>query len=161
MGILDFLGNSLSGILDGVGGIIDRFKLSPEDKEKFKLELESLLQKRDSEIEMTYRKEIEAKKEILITELSQGDKYTKRARPSVIYVGLIFIFLNYVLIPIIQSVSGRTVEALSLPEEFWWAWGSIVATWSVGRSFEKTGIRNRLTGILTGSGSEKNIEAEG
>ncbi len=79
----------VGNVIGQVGGIIDQFKLSPEQKQKFKLEMESLLQKRDSEIEQTSRAELGAKEHFLVAELAQGDNYTKRARPTVVYAGLI------------------------------------------------------------------------
>lgn len=90
-------GGSIGTIVEQVGGVVDKFHLSGEEKQRFKLELESLLQKRDSEIEETMRAELQAKERILVAELTQGDSYTKRARPTVVYAGLAFIFLNYCL----------------------------------------------------------------
>ncbi|MEQ6121586.1 holin family protein [Reichenbachiella sp. MALMAid0571] len=157
----NILGTGASEILNGVNSIIGKFKISPVEKESFKLQLESLLQKRDQEIEETYRQEILAKSEVIKAELAQGDNFTKRARPSVVYLGLIFIFLVHVLLPIVSHLSGKAVPDISLPEEFWWAWGSVVSVYGIGRSFEKTGVRNRLTGIITGSGADKVEEAKG
>tara|TARA_R110000868_G_scaffold296720_2_gene557099 strand:+ start:1288 stop:1518 length:231 start_codon:yes stop_codon:yes gene_type:complete len=50
----NILGTGASEILNGVNNIIGKFKISPAEKESFKLQLESLLQKRDQEIEETY-----------------------------------------------------------------------------------------------------------
>ena len=38
-----------------------------------------------------------------------------------------------------------------LPEEFWVAWGGIVATWAIGRSFEKTQSSNHFSRFVTGN----------
>ena len=105
-------------VIGQVGGIIDQFKLSLEEKQKFKLEMESLLQKRDSEIERTSRAELRAKERVLVAELAQGDNYTKRARPTVVYAGLIFIFYNYCVVPTIQSLTDTAVVVFALPTEF-------------------------------------------
>ena len=157
----NILGSGTSEILNGVNNIIGKFRIGPAEKESFKLQLESLLQKRDAEIENTYRAEIEAKSDIIKAELAQGDNYTKRARPSVVYLGLVFIFLVHVFLPIVSYLSGKAVPDITLPEEFWWAWGSVVSVYGIGRSFEKTGVRNRLTGIITGSGANKVDEVKG
>lgn len=153
MGVLKSLfAGGIGDIVGQVGNVVDKFNLSGEEKQQFKLEMEALLQKRDSEIEQTVRKELEAKERVLVAELSQDDNFTKRARPTVVYVGLIFIFFNYCIVPAISLVSGAdTAKTIELPEDFWWAWGGIVATWSVGRSFEKSGISNRATRLITGS----------
>jgi hypothetical protein len=142
-------------VIGQVGGIIDQFKLSPEEKQKITIEMESLLQKRDSEIEQTIRAELGAKERVLVAELVQGDNYTKRARPTVVYAGLAFIFFNYCVVPTIQSLTGAEVEAFKLPREFWAGWAGIVATWSIGRSAEKRGARNRLTSAITGNGHSR------
>ena len=158
--ITNLLGGSVGTLVGQVGGIVDQFHLSGEEKQRFKLELEALLQKRDSEIEETIRTELQAKERVLIAELTQGDNYTKRARPTVVYAGLGFILLNYCIIPAIQSLTGAVVEPFKLPTEFWAGWSGIVMTWSIGRSMEKRGARNRLTSVITGSGSSRLLDEE-
>jgi len=168
------LGGSAGSIVKEVGNIADRFHLSGEEKQQFKLEMESLLQKRDSELEQTLRQELQAKEQVLVAELSQGDNYTKRARPTVVYFGLGLIFLNYCLIPGLQLLMGaqsscptgsnptdcHIAGGIELPAEFWWAWGGIVGTWAIGRSFEKAGASNRLIRAVTGS-QERTAQAVG
>lgn len=163
MNILNnLLGGGLKDVLSGAEGIIDKFKLSPTEKNQFKLEMEALLQRQEANLEETYRQEVNAKMEILKTELTQGDNYTKRARPSVIYAGLIFIFFIYVVVPTIAFFTGKQSPSLTLPEDFWWAWGSIVSVYGIGRSVEKSGSRNQITNVLTGSGAYKvDKEAKG
>ena len=125
--------------------------VSGEQKEKFKLEIESLIQKRDAEIEDTLRSEIQLKERILVTELAKDDSYTKRARPTVVYAGLVFIAFNYVIVPIVSDMLGQKMGPFELPTEFWYGWSGIVATWTVGRSFEKKGVSNQLTQKITGN----------
>jgi hypothetical protein len=163
--ISDIFGQSAKGLLDGLGGIIDQFHLSPEQKEQFKLQMQALLQKRDDRIQETLRSELAAKERVLVAELSQGDNYTKRARPTVVYVGLAVIVFNYCIVPVllklgglIATLGGHTAaldsigyEPLTLPVEFWLGWSGIVATWSIGRSAEKRGIRNKAVSMITGS----------
>jgi hypothetical protein len=149
------IGGGLGTLVEQVGGVVDKFHLSGEEKQRFKLELESLLQKRESEMESTLRSQLQAKERILVAELQQGDSYTKRARPTVVYVGLGFIFFNYCLVPLIAHLSGNQQAGLKmdLPPGFWAGWSGIVATWSVGRTFEKKGVHNRWTRAITGSRS--------
>jgi hypothetical protein len=151
---------SIGGVVKEVGDVADKFHLSEEEKERFKLELEALLQKRDSEIEETLRSELGAKERILVAELSQGDNYTKRARPTVVYAGLFFIFFNYCLVPLLCRWQGVSFEPLELPTEFWYGWSGIVMTWSVGRSFEKSGTSNRLTRAITGQSPVRLLDEE-
>ncbi len=157
--IADIFGQSAKGLIDSVGGIIDQFHLSPEQKQQFSLQMQALLQKRDSEIEETLRAELSAKERVLVAELTQDDNYTKRARPTVVYVGLAVIVFNYCIVPILLrlvSLFSETAvltgfEPLALPVEFWMGWSGIVATWSIGRSAEKRGIRNKAVSMITGS----------
>ena len=78
----------VGNVVDSIGGIADTFIQTPDEKTAFKLEVEKLIQQRDSEIEKTIRTELQAKERVLIAELNQGDNFTKRARPTVVYAGL-------------------------------------------------------------------------
>lgn len=149
-------GNAAGGVIDSIGGVADKFIETSEEKKRFKIEMESLLQKRDSEMEQTLRAELQAKERILVAELQQGDKYTKRARPSLIYFGMGIIAFNYCLVPLFQYFGGQEVAQIkpfNLPEYFWMAWGGTVGAWSVGRSAERMGYRNRVTQFVTGNPS--------
>lgn len=143
--------DSVGTMVEKVGAVADEFHLSGEEKKQFKLKMEALLQQRDTQLQESLRQELQAKERILVAELTQGDSYTKRARPSVVYAGLIFIAFNYVLVPIISDIFGARMPAFELPEEFWYGWSGIVATWSVGRSFEKYGASGRIVRGITGS----------
>ena len=164
------LGGGASEVLNGVNNIIGKFKMSPNEKESFKLQLEGLLQKRDQEIEETYRQEVSAKSEIIKAELSQGDNYTKRARPTVVYMGLFFILLeifgvrHLILTRIYEEpdmLKAMMIQSDAIFNSFLLTWGGVVGVYGIGRSFEKTGKRNQLTGIITGSGANKVDDAKG
>lgn len=140
---------------------MDKFNLSGEEKQQFQLEMEALIQKRDSEIEASIRSELQSKERVLVAELAQGDSYTKRARPTVVYAGLLFIFINYCLVPIVGKIAiGVTIDEIPLPTNFWLGWSGIVATWSIGRSFEKSGVQNSVTRALTGSSATSKLLGE-
>jgi len=137
--------------VEKVGNVADRFHLSGEEKQKFKLEMEALLLKRDSVVEQTLRSELQAKERILVAELKQGDAYTKRARPTVVYAGLAFTLFNYTIVPVLSKINGIDISPLELPSEFWYGWSGIVATWSVGRTMEKRGASNPVSRAVTGN----------
>jgi len=70
-------------------GVAGDFIESPDEKRAWaqkRMELEgevlTLVQARDSEMEETLRAEIQAKERVLVAELQQGDKYTKRRTPD-------------------------------------------------------------------------------
>ena len=147
----------VSDVVDSIGEFADKFIETPDEKSAFKLEVENLLKKRESEIEQTLRQELESKERILVAELNQSDNYTKRARPTVVYAGLGFIAINYVLFPLIGRITNAfgvemDVSPLAnLPTEFWVAWGGVCATWSIGRTLEKKGKQSTATQVITGS----------
>lgn len=153
--MVPWLSNLLSGgigeIISKVGETIDRFVLTDGEKSSLKMQLEQLLQKRDSELEETLRIELAAKERVLVAELTQGDSYTKRARPSIVYVGLVVMTVNYCLAPLIALAFGKALPELRLPEEFWYAWTGVSATWVIGRTFEKRGEGGRVVERITGA----------
>ena len=149
--ISKILGGSLGEVVSSVGNTVRKFVTTDTDRMQMQVELELILQKRDSEIERTIQSELNAKEKIIVAELQQGDTFTKRARPTTVYFGLVVIFYNYCLIPTIQIVKGVPLQQFILPTEFWCAWGGIVATWSIGRSSEKRGTRNKVTSFITGN----------
>lgn len=151
MNLSAIIGSGLGSTIEGIGNTIRKFVTTDSDRIKLQNELTVILQKRDSEIEQTLRAELEAKSKIIEAELNQGDNYTKRARPTTVYFGLVVIFYNHCVIPTIQMIQEIEVQAFDLPTEFWIAWGGIVATWSVGRSAEKRGNKNKVTSLITGS----------
>lgn len=156
MGFLSKLfGGGIGVIAEKIGRVADELHLSGEEKQEFQLKMEALVLERDRMIEESFQEEMKAKSKILVAELTQGDKYTKRARPTVVYGGLLFIFINYVLVPIISRIAGINYDPLKLPEEFWYGWSGIVATWSVGRSLEKTGARNKIVQGITGNNLDR------
>ena len=169
---MSFLSKIFSGgvsdVIDSVGGVLDKFTLSKEEKEDIKMEMQSRLIQVENELEQTYRKELDSRADIIKSEMAQGDSFTKRARPTIIYAGLIFIFIVHVLVPVIAYISGTPNEKLpviELPAEFWWAWATVVGVYGAGRSAEKLGVTNKITNLATGSGAfkvnKKKVEAEG
>lgn len=143
-------GSGIKEVADGVGGIIDKFVTTDAEKAAAKLEIERLLQADRMKLQESLQIELQAKERVLVAELNQGDNYTKRARPTVVYGGLAFIFFNYVIAPLLLPEQ----KSLELPMEFWMAWGGIVSTWSIGRSFEKAGVANKATAMATGNGKK-------
>jgi len=135
--------NFAGKLVDFVGGFFPE-KMSDAEKAQAQLAIQQMVDTRDTAL-------IEAQKSIIVAEMQQADTYTKRARPSVVYAGLFFIFLVHVAFPIISYIANQKLPTLSLPEEFWWAWSGVCAVWVLGRSAEKRGAGNTLTKLITGS----------
>jgi len=161
---MSFISNIFSsaggGIIDSIGDVVDKFIETPDEKAALKIEVEKIVTERMKSADESANKEMAAKSAIVVAEMNQGDNFTKRARPMVVYAGLVFIGINYVLFPLIGRIgqaAGFSVDVTplaDLPVEFWAAWGGICATWSIGRTMEKRGKSNKLTSTITGS---KNI----
>ena len=136
----------IGSVADAARAIIDKFlpdKMGDAEKAQAKLQLQELLSRRETGI-------IEAHKQVLVAELNQGDAFTKRARPTVVYAGLVFILLVHVVFPMMSFFMEIDAPSLTLPGEFWWTWGGICSVWSVGRSMEKRGVSGTVTGLITG-----------
>lgn len=136
----------IGSVVDFAKGLIDRVfppDMSAEEKARAILAAQEMVEKRDQTL-------IEAQRSIIVAELEQGDAFTKRARPMVVYAGLFFIFLVHVVFPISATLSDTPMPTLSLPGEFWWAWSGVVGAWVIGRSAEKRGSKGDIVRMVTG-----------
>ena len=157
MGLFDLLTGPITGLVGAIGGVIDSLTTTDEEKNAAKVEFARLAAATEFQMIQELTKELEAKERVIVAELQQGDNYTKRARPTVVYVGLGAFLFNYVLAPTVATLLGTTLTPVEFPAEFWMGWSGIVMTWSVGRSFEKRAVTqtgdsstSRLVKIITG-----------
>lgn len=163
---INVLPGGIGALVEQAGRIAEQFALGDADRKRLQLQLGALVEQHDSNVQQGADAAIDTRQKLIVSEMQQGDGYTRRARPSVVYAGLLFIFLNYVVIPGVGYLTGAasvqcdnavktaTCEVkggLPLPREFWWAWGGIVGTWSIGRSYEKARGANRVSSLITGS----------
>jgi len=143
----------LGSVADLAKGLVDRF-LPPAATETEKLatqlQLQQMLETRESTL-------LETQRAIITAEMAQGDGFTKRARPSIVYFGLVAIGLVHVLLPMVAWVYLVTTgSALSnmptivLPEQFWLTWGGVCSIWIIGRTTERFGLTNKITAAITG-----------
>jgi len=138
---------------EGVAGVVDKFVTTSDEKAQIKLQIQALAQQAATELETTVRTELATKEKIMVAELQSGDNYTRRARPTLAYFGMLVILVNYVVLPWVSAFTDGGYNALppiEMPAEFWWAWGGVVATWSVGRSMERRGSKNELVKMISG-----------
>jgi hypothetical protein len=138
----------LGSVADLAKSVVERFfppAMTEAEKTQAELGMQKMLQERETGL-------IETTKSVIVAEMQQGDNYTKRARPTIVYAGLVFIFLVHVVLPSIAFFKGTPVPKLILPQEFWWAWGGVCSVWIVGRSAERRGITGKLVGMITGRG---------
>lgn len=147
----DLFAGGASGLISGIGDVADKFITTGDEKNQFKLEMEQVITARMNMMNEQAVTEMNAKSEIIQAELKQGDNFTKRMRPSLGYFGMIVIFYNYCIIPSIGVFKPDLgIVAFEMPGEFWLAWGGMMATYSIGRSQEKKGQGNKVTGMLSG-----------
>lgn len=129
------LGAGIKSVADLAKDIIDRVSppdLSAGEKAEATLKLQEMLDKRETGL-------ISAQRDIMVAEMAQSDTWTKRARPSIVYAGLLFIFLVHVAFPIFAFFGKQEVPNLTMPTEFWFTWGGVCSVWIIGRSREKIG----------------------
>jgi hypothetical protein len=139
MPILDqILGGNVASF---VGGLIDKFHMSPEDKAKFQaavnanqtqLALAQIDLQKKAEDEL--QSEVQAASANIRADAASGDKYTSRARPSVIYVVLVILTANYLVFPLLGK------PLLALPDPLFWLFGSCVLGYTGARSWDKFSI---------------------
>lgn len=166
MNSINIVPAGIGALVEQAGRIAQQLPLGDADRQRLQVQLGALLEQHDSNVQQNADSAMDARQKLIVSEMQQGDSYTQRARPSVVYAGLLFIFLNYVVVPGVGYLTGAssvqcdnagkaaTCEikgGLPLPREFWWAWGGIVGTWSIGRSYEKTRGANRVSSLITGS----------
>jgi len=152
----------LGSVADFARSLVDRFfppEATPEQKLAATEAMAREIAQRDS-----------AKASIMVAEMQQGDRYTKRARPTVVYAGLLMIGINYVLFPLLARLAAfayvalghgtppaelvALLKPLDLPAGFWTAWGGVVGTWVLGRSMERRGVSGnlgKLVSLVTGN----------
>ena len=129
--------NFLSSAITPITNLIDNLSTSDEERLQAKNKLEQIKNKLAVDMQSFQEKEIEAKAKVMIAELNQDDNYTKRARPTVLYAGIIIMLINNVILPWISYFKGLQIPPINLPSEFWLAWGGIASVYSFGRSKEK------------------------
>ena len=147
---LDLTG--IGSVADFAGTLVKRFfppKMTDADKATAQIQLQDMLGKRESAL-------VEAQKSIIVSEMQQGDNFTKRARPSIVYFGLAAIGLVHVLLPIaawlVIALTDTSIEMpdIALPGQFWATWGGVCGVWIIGRSVERRGVTGKMVSMITG-----------
>jgi hypothetical protein len=137
--------------------IDSNYKVQMDKMEKqAEIEKARFSRQRDEELERTIRTELDAKKSVIVAELNQGDKYTKRARPTVVYIGLVFILMELLGLRLILLNKMGVSENIIITSNdvfayFMFAWAGVIGAYSIGRSVEKSGVRKFWSSRLTGN----------
>lgn len=164
MSIFDDIGKALGGIISGgVGGVVDKvgdiFKILKGDKEddpklsaaelQLKLELTKLQNDLQTKMSDAVTGDLANQRELIKAELSNEDPYVRRARPTIIWVGIIIFLFNYALLPFITTMvqlfgGGFSFVPITLPTEFWGVWGIYTGGYAYLRTREKQGGNIKL-----------------
>lgn len=148
---LDLTG--LGSVADLAKGLVNRFfppAMSDTEKAAAQIQIEQMLEQREAAL-------IDMQRSVITAEMSQGDNYTKRARPTIVYFGLGAIGLIHVLLPmlawLILTVMGKPIvlPTIQLPEQFWFTWGGVCSIWVISRSAERRGQSSQMLSLITGS----------
>ncbi|KKL16102.1 hypothetical protein LCGC14_2498930 [marine sediment metagenome] len=92
---------------------------------------------RDNAMAETLQSELESRARIIEAEMGQGDTYTKRARPSVVYSGLLMFFLEFGIRAWLVMSGQPMPEGTIMPGALIAGWTTVTGVWAVGRSAEK------------------------
>jgi len=130
--IQDVLGSSL---LDSVKGIISQFHMSPEDKAKLQAQLDAEKDTFQAAQNDYNTKLNDIAGQNIRAEEQSGDKFTVRARPAVIWVGLLMFFWNYCVVP--SAGLHWHVPSLPVPDTFTEIWGVVVTGYVFNRTVDK------------------------
>lgn len=151
---MNWLKKIFSGGADKIIGSVKDFAVAHTGKKELALELEKLVNDQFLAMEQSVQTELQAKERIIVAEMNQGDNYTRRARPTVVYFGLAAIAFDQ-LVRYIAHFTDNPIPLTMLPTEFWAAWGGVVSVWVLGRSAEKRGVTGAITAAITGSKKDR------
>lgn len=136
---MSFLQNAIGANLGQVfKDVVGEFHLSKEDQAKFQqaiddnkkeIELAQIALEAKAQDEMA--REVEAASANIRAEASSGDNFTRRARPSYIYVVEIILLWNYIGLPAMNK------SPVSFPDALFWLFGSCVLGYTGARSWDK------------------------
>ena len=76
---------------------------------------------------------VDGKTKVMLAELNQDDLYTKRARPTIVYVGLGIAVFNSIMMWV-ATLLDKGLPGLEVMGAFWAAWGSAVGIYGYQRS---------------------------
>lgn len=150
MGILANIFKGTAGtVVKEIAGAIDEYKLTKEERAELELKTQEIILGHFSTLQNSVQARYAAVRGIIEAEMQQGDAFTKRARPMVVYVGLALFVVEY-LAGWLCTANGWPVPP-KINEEFIFAWAGVVGVWSLGRSYEKVKGPGGVSTFATGS----------
>jgi len=138
----------VADIVDAAGGEVAVVEagieaLPVEDRlafEEIAADLEKARMKHEEETDRIAASDRASGREQWKHDVSQEDLYTKRARPTGLYLCYLVILVALVVVPVITSMKTGKAQTLELPVEFWWTFSAAFLGYSALRSkFDKQG----------------------
>lgn len=113
--------------LDAARGLVGKFlpaSMSDAERTQAELAMAQAIDARDRAL-------LESQATIMVAELQQDDRYTKRFRPSVGYALTVLVLFNFGIRPLFG------MDPVPLPDEVWWCYTGLLSVYFVGRTWEK------------------------
>lgn len=135
--LVSALGSAIGPVFDGLTKVIGEFHMSPEEKAQAQqaiadAQAKTIQAAQDANIQLN-----NIAGQNIRAEETNGDAFTSRARPAVIWVGVFAIFWDYCLLPTIAMVWSKALPPVILPDFVWGVWGTIVTGYVFNRTAEK------------------------
>jgi len=111
MGILNsLLGKMGSNLIEQVGNVVDKFVQTPGERAEIRVKMAEIVAAETIAAEESIQERFKAVQGIISSEMQHGSNYTKNARPTIVYAGLIMFFL--------QGVFGLWTLTFTINPEF-------------------------------------------
>lgn len=164
--VASIFGGGAGALTGGIASIINSIKgRNPEDAAKLQELMskhEDLIVQTQADLEKAQRDENVKLNEIagqnVRADAQSGDKWNARARPGVIWCGIVVLLINYGVIPFLQKYG---FKPLDFPVYFWETWGVVTTGVVFTRTVDKAA--QTALGGLGGSfkGFGLNIDSKG
>lgn len=138
MALATILSSVLSGgVADLVKTVADQIHLSPDAKAELQQKLaDNALAVQEVQADLE-EKLTDAASANIQSEEKGDDAYTKRARPTFLYICEAVLAFNFIILPLMQLIVKRPLAPLALPDPLYWLFGSAMLGYTGARTWEK------------------------
>jgi hypothetical protein len=138
-------GTGAKEIAETVVSVVDQFHVSEEEKVELRARTYEAVTERMAVLEDSVRARFEMVAGVIEAEMKSGNAYTKNARPTIVYAGLVIHLANAIL-PMLG-----VGEQIDVDPNFTYVWGGVCGVWIVGRSAEKMDLSKKAASKITGN----------
>lgn len=130
-GLFDFLKNSVGELIDKVGGVVDRFVTTGEEKLKAQMELTKLGYDFQMQVMQLDQKWAETQADVIKAEANSHSWLARNWRPILMLVFTYIVAHNFVIAPLFG------IPSVPIPPDMWELLRIGMGGYIVGRSVEK------------------------